>query len=258
MNKSVRASKRDLLREKRRKAQLQRRIIIIALVVVGALAIAAVLIYPSLAPIGPMVTITPNPVFQPNGLSMGNPNAPVKVQEFADFQCPYCKQFDQTDETNFINSYIATGKVYFIYTPFSFIDQNVVGGNESHAAAEAAYCASDQGKFWEYHDLVYANQTGENVGDFTDKRLAAFAQSLNLNMSDFNNCYSSGKYKQQVLDDYNLAVKDNISQTPSFLVNGTTVATLSDLFTTIDSLLATPASQSGSTPTSTTQPTATP
>ncbi len=252
MNKSAKVSKREILKERKRKEQVRKRAIFIIAIAVVALIIAAILIYPSLQPLPQITSITPNPVFHPQGLSMGDPNAPVKVEEFADFQCPYCKEFDLNEEANFINTYVVTGKVYFTYTPFSFIDQNVPGGNKSHAAAEAAYCASDQGKFWQYHDLLYANQTGENIGDFTDKRLAAYAQALGLNMSQFNSCYSSGKYKQQVIDDYNKAINDNITQTPSFLVNGTTIAYMTDLNSKVDAALGT--GTQGSSPSATATP----
>ena len=102
---------------------------------------------------------------QAQGLSMGDPNAPVKVEEYGDFQCPACRIFHESQEGQLIEKYIKTGLVYFTYTPFSFI------GDESVKAAEAAYCAADQGKFWEYHDMLYANQTAENKGDFADSRL---------------------------------------------------------------------------------------
>ncbi len=107
----------------------------------------------------------------------------------------------------------------------------------SHAAAEAASCAGDQNMFWQYHDILFANQTGENVGDFTAKRLTTYAQALGLDMTQFNACYTGGKYHQQIIDDYDQGVKDGVTQTPSFLVNGILV-TQADLQTTIDAQLA--------------------
>jgi protein-disulfide isomerase len=253
MNKSNRLSKRELLKEKRRKQQYRQRNLFIGFIIVIALIVAAILIYPSLIP-EKIATITP--VARPNeqGLSIGDPNAPVKVVEFADFQCPACKLFYTDQEPAFESTYVATGKVYYTYSPFSFIDQHdqrVPPLQESHAAAEAAYCASDQGKFWEYHDMIYTNQTGENIGDFTQKRLAAFAQALGLDMSQFNSCYSSGKYTQKVIDGYNAGIAANVTQTPSFIVNGKLV-TLADLQTTIDAdLVASSSSTSPASPSST-------
>lgn len=244
MNKSDRMSKRELLREKRRREEKRNRGIFIGGIVIIALLIAGVLIYSSLQSSQPekITLITPSAVPNPQGLSMGDPNAPVKVLEFADFQCPGCMLFATQQETTFVNTYVATGKVYLTYLPFSFLDDPRRDTRnpplkESHAAAEAASCAGDQNKFWEYHDILFANQTGENIGDFTARRLTAFAQALGLDMNQFNACYTSGKYRQQIIDDYNLGIKDGVSQTPSFLVNGILV-TQADLQTTIESQLA--------------------
>jgi protein-disulfide isomerase len=264
MNKSDRAgkremSKREALREKRRKEQLRRRTLLIGGIVIVALIFAGALILSSQQSSQPekITVITPEAVPNPQGLSMGDINAPVKVVEFADFQCPACMLFATQQEPGFVAKYVTTGKVYFTYLPFSFLDRGdtrIPPLNESHAAAEAASCAGDQNKFWDYHDFLYANQTGENIGDFTQKRLVAYAQALGLNMNQFNACYSSGKYRQKILDDYAQGVNANVAQTPSFLVNGKLVTEI-DLVTTIDAQLvgaipniATPTTGPGETP----------
>ena len=130
-----------------------------------------------------------------------------------------------------MNTYVDTGKVYLVFHPFPFIDQAVTGGNKSHAAAEAAYCAMDQGQFWQYHDMLFNNQNpnGENLGAFTDKRLAAYAEKIGLNMTQFNDCYNSGKYKQHVLDDYQQGIGLGINSTPSFFVNDKQISSYSPL-----------------------------
>jgi protein-disulfide isomerase len=236
-------SKRQMLREQRAKRQRQQRTTMIIVVVIAALAIAGLLIYPSvksaLTPVGSIVLITPEPRPDANFNSMGNPNAPVKIEEFSDFQCPYCKRFTDETEKQIVDTYVATGKVYFTYIPFgpggSFI------GPESVAAAEAAFCAGDQNKFWEYHDILFANQTGENVGDFTDKRLMAFAEALKLNMTEFNSCYNSHKYSDKVQQGLVEGQQKGIGGTPSFLVDGTKLEgalPFSDFQTAIDAALA--------------------
>jgi protein-disulfide isomerase len=236
-------SKRQMLREQRAKRQRQQRMGTIAVVAVVALVIAGLLIYPSIksamTPVGTIVMTTPEPRPDANLNSMGNPDAPVKIEEFSDFQCPFCKRFADETEKQIVDTYVATGKVYFTYTPFgpggSFI------GPESVAAAEAAFCAGDQNKFWEYHDMLFANQTGENVGDFTDKRLVAFAEALNLNMTEFNSCYNSQKYKDKVQQGLVEGSQKGIGGTPSFLINGTKLEgalPFSDFQTAIDAALA--------------------
>jgi protein-disulfide isomerase len=224
-------SKRQILRDKRRKEQRRQQYIILITAGVVILILAGILIYPQVKPIGEITV--PTFLTRPNinGLSMGDPNAPVKVEEFADFQCPACKNFTDSLEPGIISSYVATGKVFYTFYPFSFI------GKESFAAAEAGYCASDQGKFWEYHDILFANQTGENIGDFTDRRLRAFAEKIGMDLAKYDTCYKKGTYQQKVLDDVTYGDKFTVTQTPSFVVNGELI--LPDkLIETIDKALA--------------------
>jgi protein-disulfide isomerase len=233
-------SKREELKAKRKKQMMQQRLTVIGIIVVGAILIAAILIAPSLTPVGAfnVPTAVAYPQVKDNG--MGNPNAPVKLTIYADFQCPACGNWTKNNAPAFIAKYVATGKVYFIYTPFSFIDDNGPG-TESKDAAAAALCAMDQGKFWEYHDILYANQTGENSGDFTSKRLAAFAQKLGLNMSQFNSCFDTGKYKSIVLQDKAEGTALGVNSTPSFAINGKLVViqnSYDELDAAIDTALA--------------------
>jgi protein-disulfide isomerase len=168
---------------------------------------------------------------QPSGMNLGDPNAPVKVVEFADFQCVVCHEYWLKMESSILDTYVATGKVYYTFANFAFF------GKESSDAAAAAYCANDQGKFWEYHDVIFANYKGENVGGFVPKNLKAFAESLGLDMTAFNSCFDSGKYAQKVIDDAAYARSQNVTGTPSFLVNGKLVYA-NDLAATIEAALA--------------------
>lgn len=213
-------SKRQLLREKRQRAQQRSRMIAIGAMVVGALFIFAVLVYPNLKPVDVAEAASfTRPQVDFN--ATGDPDAPITLTEYSDFQCPYCKRFAEQTERQLVETYVATGKVRFIYRSFGrFI------GQESQDAAEAAYCAGDQGKFWEYHDVLFANHTGENVGDYTSRKLKAFAEALGLDMEAFNSCLSGGKYTDRVNQDGRDGLIAGISATPSFVmtyvVNGET------------------------------------
>jgi len=239
-------SKREEIREKRRKEALRQRIIIIAVIVVAALILIFALILPPIiqaskdaaAPVTAVTPITPNPRPFADGMNMGDPKAPITVQEFADYQCPGCKNYFDTLEKTIIDKYIATNKVHFIFTALSFIDDRGPG-KESNAAAEAAYCANDQGKFWDYHDILFTNQsqTGENIGGFSDVRLKAFAKSIGLDTTQFNSCYDGGKYRDKVVADAHLGNQKGIQQTPSFLINDKTIVDPLDLQKTLDGLL---------------------
>ena len=201
--------RRNRNREQEKKRPVNRRTLIIVLVAIAAIAVAAVLIVPNL--IQPASTsIWPNP----NGMVLGDANAPVKVEDFSDFQCPFCGVYARTIEPDIIKKYVETGKVQYIFVPFSFL------GPESLRAAEAAYCASDQNKFWQFKEVLYNNQAGENQGAFADTRLIGFASKAGLKMNDFRPCFDSGKYKQKVQDDYTAGQTRKVPGTPYFFVNG--------------------------------------
>src|SRR3990170_3112711 len=183
MSKDKELSKRQLRRQQMRRAETRTRILTIGLVTVGALLLALVLIYPNLKPVGEIAAAEPRPRPQAQANAAGYPNAPIKIEEFSDFQCPVCARFYLDIEPELFETYVATGKVYFVYRSMGeFI------GPESVAAAEAAYCAGDQNKFWEMHDIIFANHSGENVGDFTDNRLTAFAEEIGLDSATFQDC----------------------------------------------------------------------
>lgn len=146
--------------------------------------------------------------------TMGDPNAPVHIIEYGDFQCPFCLKFWSETEPQLIEEYVNTGKVYFEFRSFPFL------GPESVLAAEGAYCAGDQNKFWEYHDTLFTNWTGENVGDFTQDKLIKYAKALDLNMTEFESCLSEGKHKGTLEQDQAQADADGVHATPTLLING--------------------------------------
>ncbi len=165
----------------------------------------------------PSNVVIPQPRQHPqaDGNKMGDPNAPVKIIEYADFQCPYCMHYWEQTEPQIIQTYIATGKVYYEYRSVGgFI------GPESAAAAEAAYCAGDQNRFWEYHDVLFANWTGENAGDFSTDRLKQYASLIGLNLDQFEICIVNDDHADQIQQDVADAKADGIRATPSFIING--------------------------------------
>jgi protein-disulfide isomerase len=85
-------------------------------------------------------------------------------------------------------------------------------------------CAADQGRFWDYHDMLFANWIGENAGSYTDVRLVAFAKALNLNMTSFNQCFQANTHKTEIDQDYAAGQAKGVNGTPSLFVNGTIVA----------------------------------
>ena len=241
-------SKRDAIKAQRTKRKRQQRMN--TLLWVGGFIILLILIfisptiYNSLKPAGSFVRITPEPHPMENGKVIGNPNAKVKIEVYEDFQCPSCKGYASTVEKQLVDStYITSGQVYYVFMHFPFIDTNSIT-KESHQAANASMCALEQGRFWDYHDILFANQGAvENGGSFNDKRLQAFAESLELDMTAFNQCFSANKYSAEIIADYQKGVAAGVTGTPTVFLNGTQVTpgfvpTYDELKSAIDAALA--------------------
>jgi protein-disulfide isomerase len=215
-------SKNKELQKRRRDTQRKRQLLIIGGVVLAALSLIGVAfartVYENSQPIGEIKTIEKVEYPFAQGKVLGPSDASVVIQEFADFQCPYCGKFALSTEDEVVTNLVATGKVRFEYHHYIVVDGNV-GGSESRRAAEASECANEQGQFWNFHKLVFTNQNGEGKGAFTDRRLKAMAELLTLDTGQFNACFDSGKYSQAVLADERLGRSLGVSSTPSLFVN---------------------------------------
>ena len=194
-------SKRQEMREKRKKQQRLNRLAAIGLIALGAIAIVGFFVYSQYKPVGAINIPTPLAYSRVDFNNMGDPNAPVKLVEYSDYQCPFCERFHSETEEQILREYVDTGKVYFTTRSFGNWVSQSSNNTESQDAAEAAYCAGDQGKYWEYHDILFANQNGENIGDFARRRLDAFAETLGLDAAQFKACMDSGKYTDRVTQD---------------------------------------------------------
>jgi protein-disulfide isomerase len=220
-------SRRELRRQNRRRSANRTRLIWIGVVAVIAIGVAFLLIYPNIRPVGPIATAVPLERPQTQANTVGDPQAPIKIEEYSDFQCPFCKRFFDDTEAALVEAYVATGKVQFVYrSAGNWVSDNInrqVGTNNTESAdsAQAAYCAGDQDKFWEMHDMLFANQTRENGNDFTARRLVAFAETLGLDMDTFRSCFNGGKYSDQVNQDFEDAMAAGIEGTPYFVVTYT-------------------------------------
>ncbi len=217
-------SKRQERREKMKKQESRNRNIMIVLIVLGASLLVFAFLYPTLRPIAEVVSVDPGTHPNPNDNTMGDPNAPIKIEEFSDFQCPYCERFHEETEPLLRQYYIDTGKVQFTYRSMgNWVSGNIGGGKtESQDAALGAYCAGEQNKFWEMHASLFGNVLGEDAGSFTDKRIEAIAATIDgLDTNQFNSCYESGKYKDRVQQDFNDGTAAGVNGTPGFIVTYT-------------------------------------
>jgi protein-disulfide isomerase len=143
---------------------------------------------------------------------MGDSSAPITILEWGDYQCTFCYKFHQ-NTLNVINEdYIKTGKVKLVFKDFP------LNGSDSLLAAEAVYCAQDQGKYWQYHDELYKNWGGERTGWITRESLERFGNSVNLDLNEFNKCLDEQKYQEKVISLHEFGKEIGINATPSFLV----------------------------------------
>ena len=145
---------------------------------------------------------------------LGSKNAPVTIIEFSDFECPFCARWYTNTKGQLDEQYIKTGKVKLVYMhyPLNFHPQAM-------PAALASECAYEQGKFWEFHDLIFENQ--QAIGEANYKK---WAGELGLDQGQFDDCYDSRKYEADVQDDFSKGQGAGIRGTPGFLVNGRLVS----------------------------------
>jgi protein-disulfide isomerase len=133
------------------------------------------------------------------------------VEEYSSFGCGHCRDFFIESEGRLIQDYVATGVVYFVYKPY-----HSYGPPLPNQAYHAAFCAGEQGAFWEMHDLLFAN-----FGTFAVSSLTNMAERLELDMGPFNSCMRSEKYYDQVIEEtQTVATELEISGTPTFVING--------------------------------------
>jgi len=150
---------------------------------------------------------------------LGSPDAPITIIEFGDYQCEACHYWFHNTRADVIDNYVDTGKANLVFLDLAFL------GRDSHPAAQASYCADDQGKYWEYHTTLYDFQEGVDDGWASKDRLVAFAFNLEMDMDEFNDCMDTSKYANRVNANYDEAVKNGVQQTPTFIIisqDGTT------------------------------------
>jgi len=215
-------AQRELIKESKLiKSKRNKTITIIAVV-------AVVLIF-LLIWLVPRLGVDKSAYAQQNGFSVGDPNAPVKVVEYSNYTCSHCKDFALNSEESFVQKYVDTGKVYFSFHNFPF------QGDTTGPAVAASHCAADQNAFWQYKKLLFTYSG--YPGGFDTNSLYDYAGRLGLDRNAFKSCFESAETQAKISSDRDAALADNVSATPSFIVNGTLVY-LDTLDATVDAELA--------------------
>ena len=143
---------------------------------------------------------------------LGSENAPITIVEFGDYQCEACYHWFHNTRADIIDNYIETGKAKLVFVDLPFL------GSDSIVAAQATYCAEDQGKYWDYHNTLYNFQEEIDNGWASKDRLVAFAFNLDMNLDEFNDCLDTAKYNKRVKANYDEAVKQGAQGTPTFII----------------------------------------
>jgi protein-disulfide isomerase len=156
------------------------------------------------------------------GRTLGPENARVTVEEYSDFQCLFCARAAAQYVPRIEEDYIADGRVKLVYRPVAILNRPG-SPPESTWAAEAAECANEQGRFWDYHDKLFENQRGENRGAFAIENLKRFAEELGLDTQAFNQCLDSHKYEALIRAETEEALDGGINSTPTFVVGEQTI-----------------------------------
>lgn len=158
--------------------------------------------------------------------AMGDPNANVKITQYSDFLCPSCSQVSLGIMPRIVKEYVDTGKAYFEFRPLAFI------ASGSQTAAEGAFCAADQNKFWQYHDTAYNAVWTEYFSKGVDPSMVllysvdgvkTIGKVSGVEQDSFNSCMDNHDKRQEVIDFTKTSQENGITGTPYFIVNDTPI-----------------------------------
>ncbi len=216
-------SKRQFIEERRKKNQRQRTLMLTLMIgglVIVTAAISAAFISSS------RVNLSLNDIVQPDidlpilvdRNALGDPNAPVVIEEYSDFGCSHCAEFALGTKKLIEQEYIESGQVYLVFHSVG----GLLGSPATLQAAEGAYCAADQNTFWPFHDMIFANQVilFQNRNVDISRTLVQFAEILEMDPDQFETCLTERKYKELAVQDEISAAQQGIDGTPTFIVNG--------------------------------------
>ena len=216
-------SKRQFIEDRRKKNQRQKTLMLTLMiggvvVVIGAISLAFIS--------SSRVNLSLNDIIQPeidlrvrvDRNTLGDPNAPVVIEEYSDFGCSHCADFALGTKKLIEQEYIESGQVYLVFHSVG----GLLGSPATLQAAEGAYCAADQNAFWPFHDLIFANQVTllQNRNADISGTLVQFAELLELNPDQFDTCLAERKYQNLAAQDEVDATQKGITGTPTFIVNG--------------------------------------
>ncbi len=181
---------------------------------------------------------------QTSGASLGSKSAPVVIQIYADFQCPACRQLITQGLPRLVADFVTPGVVRLEAQDVDFLGSGAA--NESLELAAGAYCAAQQNRYWQYHDLVFWNQGRENRGDHSTAFITRVADQAGVDDAAWASCFQRTDIRQPIADRSSSALAQGIDSTPTLIVNGQKIVgvpdygQLSSLITQLAAAVASP------------------
>src|SRR3989442_2288707 len=144
---------------------------------------------------------------------LGSNSAKIYFVEFGDYQCPFCQRFFQQTQSQIVQKYVNTGLVRLYFLDFQFL------GPDSQTLGQGAWCANDQGNYYDYHDYIYSHQGQENSGWATPDKVKTLAANISgLDSVKFNSCLDSNKYQSRVQQNTQIGQSLGVSGTPTVFI----------------------------------------
>ncbi len=187
-----------------------------AIAVVGASILGYTLLRKPAIPVSEAVAVDPSaPGGASQGYTMGNPDAPVHIIEFADFECPGCAQFATVTEPDVRSRIVETG-----LARFTFYDFPLPQHRNSQPAHNAAACADDQGRFWQMHDRIFMGQNEWNSQSSSNPRslFEGYAADVGLNVGVWRTCYDQRKHQGRIMANLAEGERRRVGSTPTFII----------------------------------------
>ncbi len=180
------------------------------------------------------VTLTPEQLQRVPGIAVGPQNAPITVYQFADFQCPHCREWATFIEPVIKERLVSSGRVRYVFYDWP------IGGQFKHGflASRAGRCANEQGKFWEYHDVVFARQQEWSYAKSAAGHFERYAREVaGLDAGRFDQCLRSDRYAREVSESRKLGESLGVGGTPTVFVNGRRLQPLPDSYSEFEAQL---------------------
>ena len=176
---------------------------------------------------GLIAPASPTPVALADGRSLGKADAPVTLEVWSDFQCPACGRYAEVVEPLLVRDYVTPGTLRIVHHDAAFQGaKSKATYDESVEAGAGARCAADQGRYWPFHDWLFANQSGENKGAFADARLRAIAISAGLDVPKWDACRATGEQQTAARSETAQGAAKGVNATPTLYLNGEAIVGL--------------------------------